>query len=261
MRTLVILPTYNERQNLGSLVPALLRLGVPLDVLIVDDNSPDGTGEIADALAVQDGRVHVVHRSGKLGLGTAYVAGFEYALARGYDRVVEMDADFSHRPDDLVRLLDASTTADLVIGSRNISGGRALDWSPVRHLVSKGGSGVARLILGLPMRDCTSGFKVFRRGALERLDLTAIGANGYGFQVVVNYACVRSGLRIREVPIIFPDRVRGTSKMSSRIVLEAIWLLLRLRLGLARVPLRAAVAAAAALEPVSGVPERETIPA
>jgi len=203
-------------------------------VLVVDDGSPDGTGDLADALARETPRLRVLHRTEKLGLGTAYAAGFRYALAQGYGRVVEMDADFSHRPEDLPALLAAAETADVVIGSRNIPGGRAIGWSPLRHIISKGGSLYARLVLGLPMRDCTSGFKCFRRSALEILDLDEIRSNGYAFQVEVNYACTVAGLRCAEVPIVFPDRARGASKMNWRIVVEATWLVVRLRLGLRR---------------------------
>jgi dolichol-phosphate mannosyltransferase len=236
-RSLVIIPTYNERDNLSPLVHAVLAVDSSLDILVIDDGSPDGTGAIADLLAHQTrGRVRVMHRSGKLGLGTAYVAGFAHALAHGYERVVEMDADFSHRPEDLPRLLQAANSADVVIGSRNVPGGRAPGWSPVRNAISKGGSLYARWLLGLPVRDCTSGFKCFRRRALEVLDLPAVRSNGYGFQVEVNYVCASAGMRFAEVPIVFTDRVRGASKMSWHIVVEAAWLVLRLRIGLSRVP-------------------------
>jgi len=247
MRSLVIIPTYNERENLPALARAVLSLTPDLDVLVVDDNSPDGTGELADALARETGRVHVIHRAGKLGLGTAYVAGFRHALARGYDRVVEMDADFSHRPADLPRLLDAASFADVVVGSRNIPGGRVIGWSPLRQVISKGGSLYARLLLGLPIRDCTSGFKCFSRRALEQLDLDALRSNGYAFQVEVNHACTRAGLRFAEVPIVFPDRERGASKMSARIVGEAALLVLGLRLGVRQAALAPAPAPAARL--------------
>ena len=238
MRSLVVIPTYNERQNLPELVDAVLACDRSLDVLIVDDNSPDGTGAIADDLSRQsDGRLRVVHRPAKQGLGTAYVSGFRDALDRGYERVVEMDADFSHRPDDLPALLQAASAADVVIGSRNVPGGRAVGWSWLRTLISKGGSVYARWLLGLPVHDCTSGFKCLGRRALEVLDLDALRSNGYAFQVEVNYACSRAGLHFREVPIIFPDRARGKSKMSWRIVVEAFWLVIRLRLGLTQAPL------------------------
>jgi dolichol-phosphate mannosyltransferase len=239
MRTLVTIPTYNEADNLGQLVAAILAADPTIDVLVVDDNSPDGTGALADALAAGTPRLRVLHRAGKLGLGSAYVAGFQYALAHDYERIVVMDADFSHRPEDLPRLLRVTRGAggaggaDVVIGSRNIAGGRVEGWSPLRQMISKGGSLYARLLLGLPLRDCTSGFKCFQRAALEALDLAALRSNGYAFNVEMNYACVRAGLQVAEVPIVFPDRTRGTSKMTFRIVLEAALLVLRLRLRLA----------------------------
>jgi dolichol-phosphate mannosyltransferase len=232
MRSIIIIPTYNEAENITPLLTALLAADLGLDVLVVDDNSPDGTGAIADALATETGRVHVLHRAGKQGLGTAYIAGFRYALEQEYDCIVEMDADFSHRPEDLPQLLQAAETADVVIGSRNVSGGEVIGWSLVRHIISKGGSLYARLLLGLPIHDCTGGFKCFRRHALQALDLDKLRSNGYGFQVEVNYACTRAGMHFAEVPIVFPDRLRGKSKMSYRIVVEAALVVLRLSLGL-----------------------------
>ncbi len=229
MQSIAIIPTYNERDNLVPLVTAVLAHVPSLHVLVVDDHSPDGTGRIADELAVADPRVQVLHRAGKQGLGTAYIAGFRYALARGYERIVEMDADFSHRPEDLPRLLRAADSADVVIGSRNVPGGRAENWSILRHLISKGGSQYARLLLNLPIRDCTSGFKCFRRQALAALDLDSVKSNGYAFQVELNYLCHRAGLRLVEVPIVFPDRQVGHSKMSRHIVLEAAILVWQLR--------------------------------
>lgn len=231
MRPLVVIPTYNERENLTSLVDAVLGTDPTLHVLVVDDNSPDGTGVLADTLAARNDRVKVLHRAGKLGLGTAYIAGFQYALPRGYDPIVEMDADFSHRPEDLPRLLAAAASADLVIGSRNVPGGRAEHWSPLRHAVSKGGSLYTRMLLGLPIRDCTSGFKCFRRATLAALPLEHVGSNGFGFQVEMNWLVYRAGLRIVEVPIIFPDRTAGRSKMSLHITVEAAAMVWRLRRG------------------------------
>jgi dolichol-phosphate mannosyltransferase len=229
MQTLVIIPTYNERENLPALIEQVLAVAPDLEVLVVDDNSPDGTGQIADTLACADSRVHVLHREGKQGLGTAYIAGFTYALAHDYERVVEMDADFSHRPEDLPGLLAAAEHADVVIGSRNIQGGRAEQWSPIRHLISKGGSLYARMLLGLPVQDCTSGFKCFRREVLAALKLEGVRSNGYGFQVEMNYLAHRAGFRLVEVPIIFPDRARGKSKMSMQIVIEAALRVWKLR--------------------------------
>jgi dolichol-phosphate mannosyltransferase len=230
-RVLVVVPTYNERDNLGVLLEALWGHCPGANVLVVDDASPDGTGDLADALAVTEPRLQVLHRAAKTGLGTAYVDGFKIALAQGFDLVVEMDADLSHRPEDLPHLLEAATAADLVIGSRNIPGGAVVGWSAIRRMISRGGSLYTRLILSLPVHDCTSGFKCFRREALLALDLSKVRANGYGFQVEVNYLCHLAGLRIVEVPIIFPDRLRGHSKMSSKIVLEAMFVVLGLRLG------------------------------
>ncbi len=234
LRSLVIVPTYNELENLPGLVPAILDVDPDLDILIVDDNSPDGTGENADEIAAAEERVKVLHRSGKLGLGTAYVAGFAYALEQGYDQVIEMDADFSHRPQDLPSLLAAGATADVVIGSRNVRGGKTVGWSWIRTFVSRGGSMYARLLLGLPIRDCTGGFKCLRRSALARLDLQHLLSNGYAFQVEVNYACHQAGLKFAEVPITFNDRTAGRSKMSAAIAFEAALLVLRLKLGVAQ---------------------------
>ena len=230
MGTLVIIPTYNERENLPRLVAQVLAVAADLRILVVDDGSPDGTGAIAERLARETGRVQVLHRAGKLGLGSAYRDGFAHALSHGYDYVVEMDADFSHRPEDLPGLLAAARTADVAIGSRNVPGGRTENWSRLRTLISRGGSLYARLILGLPVKDCTSGFKCFRREALAALDLGAVRSNGFGFQVEMNYLCHRAGFRLVEVPIVFPDRTAGASKMSGRIVVEALGLVWQLRL-------------------------------
>lgn len=229
MRTLVITPTYDERENIAPFVAAVLAVDPAIHILVVDDNSPDGTGEVADGLAASTGRVHVLHRPGKQGLGTAYVAGFRYALARDYDYIVQMDADLSHRPADLPRLLRASAEADLVLGSRNIAGGRVENWSPLRHIISKGGSLYARTLLTMPVRDITGGFKCFSRRALRAVDLDAVVSNGFGFQVEMTYLCYRAGLRIVEVPIVFPDRTRGRSKLSYKIFGEAARLVWQLR--------------------------------
>lgn len=229
-RSVVVIPTYNERQNLARLVSRILVLRSDLDVLVVDDNSPDGTGEIADALAQGEPRVHVIHRQQKDGLATAYLAGFRYALARQYEYIVQMDADFSHRVEDLGSLIAAAEAADVVIGSRSVDGGRAVARSPVRRLVSRFGSLYARVLLGIPVWDCTGGFKCFSRRALLRLDLGAVRSHGYAFQVEVNHLCHRAGLRLVEVPIIFPNRAAGRSKMTWRIFLEGWAMVLRLRL-------------------------------
>lgn len=232
-RSLVVLPTFNERENLEAIVLAIVQQAPDLDVLVVDDDSPDGTGEIADRLAgeVADARVHVLHRRGKRGLGTAYVAGFQWALARGYAYVFEMDADFSHDPADLPRLRQPvqSGAADVAIGSRWVGHGGTRNWSLLRTLISRGGSLYARLVLGVPVDDLTSGFKCFARHVLEALDLPGIHSNGYAFQVELNYRCHRQGFRLAQVPIVFVDRRVGKSKMGTHIVLEAMLVVLRLR--------------------------------
>jgi dolichol-phosphate mannosyltransferase len=236
MKPLIIMPTFNERENLPVLIDEVLATDPRVRMLIVDDGSPDGTGEIADDLARRTGRVHVLHRARKLGLGSAYVAGFKYALDHDYDRVVEMDADFSHRPQDLPKLLEASARADVVVGSRNVAGGRTENWSPLRTLISRGGSLYSRLMLKLPVKDCTSGFKCFSREVLQALDLDTIASNGFGFQVEMNYLCRLAGFQFAEVPIVFPDRAAGRSKMSSGIVFEALALVWRLRVEQRRDP-------------------------
>jgi dolichol-phosphate mannosyltransferase len=230
MKCLVVLPTYNERENLPQIAPRILEQGPHFDLLVVDDNSPDGTGQLADEMAANDPRIAVLHRAEKRGLGTAYLAGFKYALERGYDFIFEMDADFSHDPADLPRLLAAAQDADWVIGSRWVSGGGTRNWSWLRKLISRGGSLYARGVLGIPIADLTSGFKCFRRGVLASLNLDSIGSNGYAFQVEVNYLLKRRGYRVAEAPIVFVDRRVGQSKMSSGIVLEAMLMVLRYRL-------------------------------
>ena len=230
MKALVIIPTYNERDNLPRLLPCILEQGEVFRVLVVDDNSPDGTGQLADELAAQNPRIDVLHRDGKRGLGTAYVAGFEWALERGFDYVFEMDADFSHDPKDLPRLLEAVTAADCAIGSRWVGQGGTRNWSLLRTLISRGGSLYAKTILGVPVSDLTSGFKCFSTRVLRELDLASIHSNGYAFQVEVNYRCHRLGFKIAEVPIVFVDRRVGKSKMSPWIVLEAMAVVWKLRL-------------------------------
>ena len=226
----VVIPTYNERENLASLVTQLLRCQPNLDVLVVDDNSPDGTGAIADGIAAEEPRVAVLHRTSKDGLGSAYLAGFRQALTGPYDYVAQMDADFSHRVEDLPNLIAAVERADVAIGSRNVEGGHAVDRTPLRRLISAGGSLYARGLLGLPVRDCTGGFKCFRRQALQRIDLDRVRARGYAFQVEMNHRCHQAGLRLVEVPIVFPDRVAGQSKMTWRIFAEGWMAVIRLRL-------------------------------
>lgn len=229
MRALVITPTYNERDNLQRLVPAVLS-SAPVDHLVVDDGSPDGTGRLADQLARESrGRVHVLHRPGKLGLGTAYLDGFRWGLERGYEFLLEMDCDFSHDPTDLPRFLAAAADADVVLGSRWVPGGATPDWPLRRRWLSRGGSFYARRLLNVGYRDLTSGYKCFRRRALESIDLGAVRANGYGFQIEMTWRCHQAGMRIREIPIVFRDRALGESKMSSHIVWEAMGMVWRLR--------------------------------
>ena len=240
---LVVVPTYNEALNNERLLVEILGQGPQFDVLVVDDGSPDGTGDLVAAMAALTPRVQLIRRAGKLGLGSAYVAGFREGLRQGYRYLCEMDADFSHQPRYLpVLLAVAERAADVALGSRNVPGGRVENWSWVRKLISKGGSLYARTLLGMPVRDCTGGFKCFRAGVLAQIDLDSIGSNGYAFQVEMNYRCHQAGFRLHELPITFPDRVAGQSKMSQKIVWEAAAMVLRLRfspnpykgLGLAR---------------------------
>jgi dolichol-phosphate mannosyltransferase len=226
-RACVVLPTYNERENVPQIVPAILAASAALDVLVVDDNSPDGTGALADEIARRDSRVRVLHRPRKEGLGRAYLAGFAEALRAGYGRIVEMDADFSHDPGRLPVLL--GTDADLVLGSRYVAGGGTVNWGPGRRLLSRGGSFYARTILGLPIRDLTGGFKCFRRKVLEGLDLASVRSSGYAFQIELTYRAIRRGFKVVEVPITFVDRRVGKSKMSRRIVAEALWMVWKIR--------------------------------
>jgi len=228
---LVVVPTYNEAPNIERLVVEILAQRPQLDVLVVDDNSPDGTGDLVAALAARTPRVQVLRRAGKLGLSSAYLAGFREGLRQGYAYICEMDADFSHQPHYLPALLDAAERgADVVLGSRSVPGGRAENWSWVRKAISRGGNLYARAILGLPVHDCTGGFKCFRAAVLRQIDLDAIRSNGYAFQVEMNYRCHQAAFRIREIPIVFPNRVAGQSKMSWRIVWEATVIVWRLRL-------------------------------
>jgi dolichol-phosphate mannosyltransferase len=220
----LVLPTYNEAANLEPIVAAALeRLPGERRVLVVDDSSPDGTGEIADRLAAADPDVEVLHRREKQGLGPAYVAGFRRALAGGAELIAQMDADFSHDPADLPRLLDETAAADLVLGSRYVAGGGVTEWGPGRRLISRAGSGYARALLGLGISDLTGGFKVFRRVVLEAIDLDTIPSLGYAFQIETTYRAIGAGFRVTEVPIVFSDRRVGDSKMTGAIVLEAAW--------------------------------------
>jgi dolichol-phosphate mannosyltransferase len=224
-----MLPTYNEAENIGPLVraalPQLEASGLPHRILIVDDNSPDGTGRVADELAAELEPVQVLHRPGKQGLGRAYLAGFAVALEGGADLLMEMDSDFSHDPKDLPRLIAAAEgdAADLVLGSRYVPGGGVTQWGRLRRFVSRGGSAYARWLLGVPVRDLTGGFKCFNRRVLETIDLEDVQADGYGFQIELTYKAIKAGFTVAEVPILFREREVGTSKMTSRIVLEAVW--------------------------------------
>ena len=223
----LILPTYNEAENIDALVraalPHLASTGLAHRVLVVDDSSPDGTGEIADRLARELDSVEVLHRGHKEGIGPAYLAGFRHALAAGAELLLEMDSDFSHDPADLPRLIAATADADLVLGSRYVKGGAVTDWGRARRLISRSGSIYAKLVLGIPVNDLTGGFKCFRRDVLESLDLDAVGTDGYGFQIEMTYRALRAGFRVEEVPILFRERRVGASKMSTRIAVEAFW--------------------------------------
>ncbi len=240
-RFVIVMPTYNERENLERVVEALAevreRAPFPGDVLVVDDSSPDGTGEVADALAQRHDWVHVLHRPDKRGLGGAYVDGFRWALERDYTHVLEMDADLSHPPEAVPRLLAASADADLVLGSRYVPGGGVVGWPAHRRLISRGGSLYARTILGVGIRDLTGGFKCFRRRVLEAIDLTSVHGQGYVFQIELTYRTLRMGGRVVEVPITFEDRTAGASKMTTAIVAEAVWKVPALRLRSLRAPL------------------------
>ncbi len=222
-RVLVVIPTYNEADNVRIIVDRLRKAVPAVDVLIADDNSPDGTGEIADELAAADSNVMVMHRAGKQGLGAAYLAGFAWARDEGYDAVVEMDADGSHPPEALSRLLDALVDADLVIGSRYVPGGTVVNWPMHRLLLSRGANLYTRLALAMPVKDATGGFRAYRMKALDSMDIDSVVSQGYCFQVDLAWRAVRQGHRVVEVPIVFTERERGASKMSSSVIREALW--------------------------------------
>ena len=229
-RGLVIIPTYNERENLPRIVPQVLEQDQRLDVLIIDDGSPDGTGAIADRIAAENDRVHVIHREGKLGLGTAYIRGFRWGIEQGYDWLFEMDADFSHDPSHLPQFIEELATHDLVLGSRYLRGRvTVVNWPMGRLLLSYFANVYARKVTGLPVADATGGFKAFRRRVLESLDLERIESNGYSFQIEVSMRAWRKGFRLCEIPIVFVDRTQGESKMSKKIIREAVWKVWKLR--------------------------------
>ncbi len=230
-RALVIIPTYNEAANVAQIVPQVLEQSEGIDVLIVDDGSPDGTGRIADGMAAENGRIHVLHREKKSGLGTAYLAGFRWALDRDYEFIFEMDADFSHDPKHLPEFLKAIQNTDLVLGSRYLEGRvTVMNWPIGRLVLSYMANVYARVVTGLKLWDATGGFKCFRRRVLEAIDLDRVHSNGYAFQIEMSLRAVKKGFKIREIPIVFMDRADGTSKMSGRIVREAVWMVWRLRL-------------------------------
>lgn len=229
-RVLVVIPTYNELQNLPQIVPEVLRQDPRIEVLVVDDGSPDGTGKLADRMGEEDPRVHVLHRQAKEGLGKAYLAGFRWALERDYDFIFEMDADFSHDPKYLSHFLTAIEDADLVIGSRYKTGVNVINWPMSRLLLSYGANLYAHWVTGLPLTDSTGGFKCFRRSVLATLELDRVRSNGYSFQIEMSFRAWKRGFRLQEIPIVFVDRVEGQSKMNKRIVREAIWMVWWLRL-------------------------------
>jgi dolichol-phosphate mannosyltransferase len=222
-RVAVIMPTYNERANIEAMVRRVRRAVPSAGLLVVDDNSPDGTGEVADKLAAEDPHVHVLHRERKAGLGAAYIAGFHWALDDGYGVIVEMDADGSHLPEELPRLLDALAGADLVLGSRYVPGGTVVNWPKSREMLSRGGNTYARLMLGIKLKDATGGYRAYRADTLRKIALDEVESQGYCFQIDLAMRAIRAGLRVIEVPITFVERVHGTSKMSRAVVAEAFW--------------------------------------
>jgi dolichol-phosphate mannosyltransferase len=226
--TLVVVPTYNERENLPPLAQRLLSLHSPVDMLVVDDNSPDGTGKIADDLAARHPAIHVLHRQEKNGLGRAYIAGFQWALEQGYEFIFELDGDFSHNPDDIPMFIEAAQKADLVLGSRYLNGIRVINWPLSRLMLSKSAAKYVQFITGMPFTDPTGGYKCFRRRALEAIKLEGVQSNGYSFQIEMTHRLWRQGMRVVEVPIVFTDRFQGHSKMSGHIVREALIMVWRL---------------------------------
>ncbi len=230
MRTLIIIPTYNELDNLRPLLTEIFSYAPTTDILIIDDNSPDGTGQLADDIHDENPQVCVLHRPGKLGLGTAYIAGFKYAIEHNYDAAFEMDADFSHDPRYLPDFLEAIENADLVIGSRYVPGGNTPNWSLVRRFISGGGNIFARFMLGIPVHDCTAGFRCYRTTVLRNIDLDTIQSQGYAFQIELAYRVTQQGFNVVEIPITFPDRRVGKSKMSRKIFIEGFLWVLRTRL-------------------------------
>ncbi len=231
MKALIVIPTYNEAQNIEHLIDRILFQGIRgVEILVVDDNSPDGTAGIVENIAHCESNIHLMKRSKKAGLGTAYVAGFKYALARDYDYVFEMDADFSHDPDEIPNFLETIKTSDLVIGSRYKCGVNVINWPLSRLVLSVGANKYSQIITGLPIKDCTGGYKCFRREVLEAIDLDKVDSDGYSFQIEVNFKAWKKGFRICEIPIVFMDREAGSSKMSKKIIREAIWMVWKLKI-------------------------------
>ncbi len=228
-KKIVIIPTYNERNNIAKLIPDIIELYPNMNILVVDDNSPDGTGDYVESLSQHDSRIHLIRREGKLGLGTAYAAGFKYALENGFEIIVQMDADYSHDPKVIADFLEKIKDYDLVIGSRYVTGVNVINWPMSRLLLSYFANVYTRVITGLPVKDATGGFKCFRRKVLESIDLGSIRSNGYAFQIEMTFKAYRKGFSIKEVPIVFVDRVEGKSKMSKKIVREAIFMVWKLR--------------------------------
>ena len=227
-KSLVVVPTYNERENLSPLAQRIFALPVPVDLLVVDDNSPDGTGKLADELAARNPSLHVLHRQEKCGLGRAYIAGFQWALEHGYDYVFELDGDFSHNPDDIPMFLEAARNADLVLGSRYLNGIRIINWPLSRLMLSQAAAKYVQIITGMKITDPTGGYKCFTRRALEAINLNEINSNGYSFQIEMTHRLWRQGMKIVEVPIIFTERAQGNSKMSGHIIQEALIIVWRL---------------------------------
>lgn len=229
-KAIIVIPTYNEVDNISKLIDTIFNIKSDIDILIVDDNSPDGTADVVEKLLNKDSRIHLIKRAGKMGLGTAYCDGFKYALEKGFDFIFEMDADFSHNPEDIPRFLEAIHNNDLVIGSRYVSGVNVVNWPLKRLILSYGANLYTRIITGMPVHDATGGYKCFRAEALKKIDLNKIKSNGYGFQIEMNFRLWKSGARLKEIPIIFIDRRSGVSKMNKKIIYEAIFLVWKLKI-------------------------------
>lgn len=229
-KALIIFPTYNEKENIGSIIKSVLEVDPRIEVLVVDDNSPDGTGRLVAKMAKSNEKLHIIHREKKMGLGSAYIEGFDYALRNGYDYIFEMDADFSHDPKYIPQFLEKISSYDLVIGSRYIKGVNVINWPMKRLLLSYYANVYTRIVTGLPLKDATGGFKCYRREVLEGIDIEKFKSDGYSFQIETSYKAWKKGYRICEIPIVFVDRLLGQSKMSKKIVREAIWMVWRLRL-------------------------------